>query len=53
MIQLLHSLRRSGRDYTNVVMNYLLTGRIGNNRNSDWLQFFDVVITGESALQLL
>ncbi|KAK9829767.1 hypothetical protein WJX72_007769 [[Myrmecia] bisecta] len=53
---LLETLRQSGRklfvatnslwDYTNVVMNYLLCGRVGNDRNLDWLEHFDVVITG-------
>lgn len=34
-------------DYTHVVMNYLLTGRVGSQRNEDWLEYFDVVITGQ------
>ncbi|KAK9813561.1 hypothetical protein WJX73_007197 [Symbiochloris irregularis] len=56
LLQLLKSLRASGRglflatnslwDYTNVVMNFLLTGRTGSDRNTDWLQYFDIVITG-------
>ncbi|DBA91731.1 TPA: hypothetical protein ACH3X1_003327 [Trebouxia sp. C0004] len=33
-------------DYTHVVMNFLLTGRVGSDRNEDWLEYFDVVITG-------
>ena len=33
-------------DYTHVVMNFLLTGRVGSERNEDWLDYFDVVITG-------
>lgn len=33
-------------DYTHVVMNFLLTGRVGSARNDDWLEYFDVVITG-------
>lgn len=33
-------------DYTHVVMNYLLTGRVGSQKNEDWLEYFDVVITG-------
>ena len=35
-------------DYTHVVMNFLLTGRVGSDRNEDWLEYFDVVITGEA-----
>jgi hypothetical protein len=55
-LKLLESLRSSGRklflatnslwDYTHVVMNFLLTGRTGSNKNMDWLEYFDVVITG-------
>ncbi|KAA6422922.1 MAG: cytosolic purine 5-nucleotidase [Trebouxia sp. A1-2] len=33
-------------DYTHVVMNFLLTGRVGSDRNEEWLEYFDVVITG-------
>lgn len=54
--QMLEVYKRSGRkiflatnslyDYTNVVMNYLLTGKVGKDRSDDWLNFFDVVITG-------
>jgi len=35
-------------DYTHVVMNFLLTGRVGSDRNEDWLEYFDVVITGRA-----
>ncbi len=35
-------------DYTHVVMNFLLTGRVGSDRNEDWLEYFDVVITGQA-----
>lgn len=35
-------------DYTHVVMNFLLTGRVGSDRNEEWLEYFDVVITGEA-----
>lgn len=35
------------QDYTHVVMNFLLTGRVGPDRNEDWLEYFDVVITGK------
>ncbi|CAL8468745.1 g8285 [Coccomyxa elongata] len=54
--KLLESLRASGRklflatnslwDYTHVVMNFLLSGRTGHDKNFDWLEYFDVVITG-------
>jgi hypothetical protein len=53
---LLDTLRASGRrlflatnslwDYTHVVMNYLLGGRTGHDKTTDWLSYFDVVITG-------
>ena len=33
-------------DYTSVVMNFLLSKRTGQARNTDWLKYFDVVITG-------
>lgn len=56
LLQLLSQLRKSGRglflatnslwDYTSVVMNFLLTDRTGSQRNTDWLHYFDVVITG-------
>ena len=49
-------LRGSGRklflatnslwDYTHIVMNYLLTGRVGAERNEDWLEYFDAAICG-------
>ena len=35
-------------DYTHVVMNFLLAGRVGSERNEDWLEYFDVVITGQT-----
>ena len=54
--QLLEALRASGRklflatnslwDYTHVVMNFLLAGRTGAQKNMDWLEYFDAVITG-------
>lgn len=39
-------------DYTNIVMNFLCASRTmdgGNKCNFDWLQYFDVVITGRSS----
>lgn len=58
LVPLLQMLRKTGRsvfivtnslwDYTNVVMNYLLCGRVGKEKNLDWLQYFDVVITGSA-----
>ena len=60
--RLLESLRSSGRklflatnslwDYTHVVMNFLLSGRTGADRNLDWLRYFDAVITGGVAALL-
>ncbi|XP_004499155.1 uncharacterized protein [Cicer arietinum] len=59
IVPMLKMLRDSGRatflvtnslwDYTNVVMNFLC-GSSGVNvtSNSDWLQYFDVVITGSA-----
>ncbi|XVE94711.1 hypothetical protein REPUB_Repub02eG0032300 [Reevesia pubescens] len=38
-------------DYTNIVMNFLCASRTldgGNTCNFDWLQYFDVVITGSA-----
>lgn len=56
LVPLFSTLRLSGKkvflatnslwDYTNVVMNFLLSGRVGSERNSDWLHHFDVVFTG-------
>ncbi len=40
-------------DYTHVVMNFLLSGRVGSDRNEDWLEYFDVVITGQPVHDLL
>lgn len=34
-------------DYTHVVMNFLLSNRVGSQKNEDWLEYFDVVITGQ------
>lgn len=41
------------QDYTHVVMNFLLTGRVGPDRNEDWLEYFDVVITGDDSTPYL
>lgn len=61
IVPMLKMLRDSGRstflvtnslwDYTNIVMNFLCRTRTidGNNTcNFDWLQYFDVVITGSA-----
>ena len=58
LVPLLKALRASGKqvflltnslwDYTNVVMNYLVDGHIGSAKTLDWLDLFDVVITGSS-----
>ena len=63
LVMLCHTYKRSGRklflatnslwDYTHVVMNYLLGGRVGPDKNEDWLEFFDVVITGVWGWSLL
>ncbi|KAL6778220.1 hypothetical protein ACKKBG_A17375 [Auxenochlorella protothecoides x Auxenochlorella symbiontica] len=52
----LGALRASGKrvflatnslwDYTHVVMNYLVEGRVGAARSTSWLSRFDVVVTG-------
>ena len=56
LLSLFRMLRDSGRqvfictnslwDYTNVVMNFLLYGRVGSDKTLDWLSEFDVVIVG-------
>eukprot|EP01025_Chloroclados_australasicus_P054783 TRINITY_DN6530_c0_g1_i3.p1 TRINITY_DN6530_c0_g1~~TRINITY_DN6530_c0_g1_i3.p1 ORF type:complete len:455 (+),score=17.78 TRINITY_DN6530_c0_g1_i3:109-1365(+) len=56
LAELLTMLRDSGRslflatnslwDYTNVVMNYLITETKGSARSDQWLEYFDVVVTG-------
>ncbi|CAJ2643074.1 unnamed protein product [Trifolium pratense] len=59
IVPMLEMLRESGRatflvtnslwDYTNTVMNFLCGSRmIGGSNNFDWLQYFDVVITGSA-----
>ena len=43
-------------DYTNVVMNFLCTSSApeGDQKcNLDWLQYFDVVITGRLSFNIL
>ncbi|KAK8585109.1 hypothetical protein V6N13_139048 [Hibiscus sabdariffa] len=61
IVPMLKMLRNSGRstflvtnslwDYTNIVMNFLCASHTmdgGINYNFDWLQYFDVVITGSA-----
>ncbi|KAF3446316.1 hypothetical protein FNV43_RR11495 [Rhamnella rubrinervis] len=61
IVPMLKMLRASGRttflvtnslwDYTNIVMNFLCESRTmegSENCNFDWLQYFDVVITGSA-----
>ena len=53
---MLEELRMSGKktfvvtnslwDFTTVVMNYLLEGKTGDQKDAAWLDLFDVVITG-------
>ena len=56
IVPLLKALRASGKklflltnslwDYTNVVMNYLCMNKVGNDKTLEWLELFDVVVTG-------
>ncbi|CAD6207830.1 unnamed protein product [Miscanthus lutarioriparius] len=59
IVPMLEMIRKSGRstflvtnslwDYTDVVMNYLCgpyTSDVGSGLNHNWLQYFDIVITG-------
>eukprot|EP00877_Chromochloris_zofingiensis_P002493 jgi/Chrzof1/12244/Cz06g26250.t1 len=56
LVPMLQMYKKSGRkvflatnslwDYTNVVMNFLVSGRVGRQKNDDWLHLFDVVIVG-------
>ena len=58
LVLLLTDLRSSGKklfivtnslwDYTNIVMNYLVSGRTGSEKNLDWLAHFEVVVTGSA-----
>ncbi|CAD6206856.1 unnamed protein product [Miscanthus lutarioriparius] len=61
IVPMLEMIRKSGRstflvtnslwDYTDVVMNYLCgpyTSDVGSGLNHNWLQYFDIVITGSS-----
>ena len=31
------------QDYTHVVMNWILTGKKGNEKDEEWLEYFDAV----------
>lgn len=56
LVQVLKNFKADGKklflatnslwDYTNVVMNFLLTERSGAEKNLNWLEYFDVVMTG-------
>ena len=58
IVPLLEDLRLSGKkifivtnslwDYTNIVMNYLIDGKTGADKDLDWLSYFEVVITGSA-----
>ena len=52
--RLLTALKMSGRsvltnslfDYTNVVMNFLISDKTGDAKTLDWLDYFDTVFVG-------
>eukprot|EP00798_Chlamydomonas_sp_ICE-L_P013214 gene13214-19050_t len=56
LVDMLVMLRKSGRrvflatnslwDFTNVVMNYLISDQRGADKTHDWLDYFDVVMVG-------
>ncbi|GLI63513.1 hypothetical protein VaNZ11_006498 [Volvox africanus] len=56
LVHVLQTHRASGRsvflatnslyDYTNVVMNFLVSGKTGAQKTGEWLQYFDVVMVG-------
>jgi len=56
LVPLLQMMRDAGKktflatnslyDYTNVVMNFLLEGKQGADRDTEWIKHFDVVVTG-------
>ena len=56
IITVLEMMRQSGKkvflatnslyDYTSVVMNWLIDGKTGKDRDEGWLSYFDVVVTG-------
>lgn len=56
LVHVLETLRASGRtvflatnslfDYTNVVMNFLLSGKTGSAKTTEWLKYFDCVMVG-------
>ncbi|GFR52818.1 hypothetical protein Agub_g15441, partial [Astrephomene gubernaculifera] len=56
LLHVLETHRASGRavflatnslfDFTNVVMNYLLLGKTGSQKSTEWLRYFDVVMVG-------
>eukprot|EP00039_Didymoeca_costata_P020528 m.341592 g.341592 ORF g.341592 m.341592 type:complete len:593 (+) comp20248_c0_seq1:226-2004(+) len=56
IVPILDNFRKGGKklflatnslwDYANVVMNFLICGRVKEDKNDEWLKHFDVVITG-------
>lgn len=56
LVPLLEMLHEAGKkvflatnsmwDYTHVVMNYVITGKKGKEKDEEWLRYFDAVVTG-------
>ena len=56
IVAVLDMMRQSGKkvflatnslfDYTHVVMNWLIQGKVGKDKDDGWLSYFDVVVTG-------
>ena len=56
IVAVLDMMRQSGKkvflatnslfDYTHVVMNWLIEGKVGKDKDDGWLSYFDVVVTG-------
>ncbi|CAG9464098.1 unnamed protein product [Pedinophyceae sp. YPF-701] len=56
LVPMLEMLRASGKrvflatnslwDYANVVMNYIIDGKVGDAKDTSWLRMFDIVVVG-------